>query len=144
MGNGKIWLTPSEAAAGGLENQDRVSRSPRSTPHGRENPTAAYWNDPRRVAEWRKAWEDVVNQKFQTLGMEERIDACSYADQGKHQQPGVHMGHSAHNAEKRAKRQQELGAGFSPEEYRRYAQAVDKEHGAEKAAQKAKSRGLSR
>lgn len=104
VGNGKIWLTPSEAAAGGLENQDRVSRSPRSTPHGRENPTAAYWNDPRRVTEWRKAWEEIVNQKFKLLGMEERIDARSYADQGKHQQPGVHMGHSAHNAEKRAKR----------------------------------------
>lgn len=42
--------------------------------------------------------------------MEEHINARSYADQGKHQQPGVHMGHSAHNAEKRAKRLEREGA----------------------------------
>ncbi len=38
----------------GLTNSDRVSRTPRTTPHGRENPTAARWNSPAQLYQWRE------------------------------------------------------------------------------------------
>lgn len=91
----KIWLTPSEAASQGLELSHRISRSPRTTPHGRENPTTAHWNSPLRICEWRENWANLVNQKFESLGRPERVDHRSYLDQGKAQLPTVHLGPSA-------------------------------------------------
>lgn len=91
----KIWLTPSEAASQGLELSHRISRSPRTTPHGRENPTTAHWNSPLRICEWRESWANFVNQKFESLGRPERVDHRSYLDQGKAQLPTVHLGPSA-------------------------------------------------
>ena len=95
----KLWLTPTEAADLGLSSSDRVSRSPRTTPHGRENPTAARWNSPEQLRLWRQSWADCINKKFKALGMPERVDHRSYADQGREELPGVHTGsHPGRNA----------------------------------------------
>lgn len=95
----KLWLTPTEAADLGLSSSDRVSRSPCTTPHGRENPTAARWNSPEQLRLWRQSWADCINKKFKALGMPERVDHRSYADQGREELPGVHTGsHPGRNA----------------------------------------------
>ena len=95
----KVWLTPSEAEAQGLTNSDRVSRTPRTTPHGRENPTAARWNSPEQLRQWRENWARCVNDKFKELGLSQRVDHRSYAEQGREEIPGVHTGpHPGENA----------------------------------------------
>lgn len=95
----KVWLTPSETANLRLSSSDRVSRSPRTTPHGRENPTAERWNSPEQLRFWRQSWADCINEKFKSLGMPERVDHRSYADQGREELPGVHTGsHPGRNA----------------------------------------------
>ncbi|MCC8102875.1 MAG: MobA/MobL family protein [Clostridiales bacterium] len=102
--NKKAWMTPSEAAESGLSMQDRVSRSPRSTPHGRENQTCASWNDKASLIEWRRSWAEMANRKLKKVGSREQIDHRSYAEQGIDKLPQEHMGPSVNVAEKRAKR----------------------------------------
>lgn len=133
MDKKQVWLTPSEATAQGLTHQQRISRAPRSTPHGRENPVAAYWNDAKRVPEWRQAWAELVNRKFLELGIDERIDARSYAAQGIDRMPGVHEGPSAHHMKKRGchTEKSSINAGIaaynrSADLYRSISQAAQK------------------
>ncbi|MCC8121047.1 MAG: MobA/MobL family protein, partial [Oscillospiraceae bacterium] len=89
---GRAWLTPSEADALGLNHEDRVSRSPRSAPHGRENPTTADWNSKTRLLQWRDAWAEAVNRRMEKLHIPERIYARSYADRGIDRIPSVREG----------------------------------------------------
>ncbi len=66
---------------------------------GWENPTAARWNSPEQLRLWRQSWADCINEKFRALGMPERVDHRSYADQGREELPGVHTGsHPGRNA----------------------------------------------
>lgn len=102
--NKKAWMTPSEAAESGLSMQDRISRSPRSTPYGRENQTCARWNDKASLIEWRRSWAEMANQKLKEAGICEQIDHRSYAEQGIDKLAQEHMGPSINVAEKRAKR----------------------------------------
>ncbi|MCD7737573.1 MAG: MobA/MobL family protein [Lachnospiraceae bacterium] len=99
----KIWMTMSEGQALGLK---RISRAPRSTPYGRDNPKVAYWGDKSRIFEWRQHWQDIVNAKFESIQSEVRIDCRSYRDQGRVDEiPTIHMGTSAAQMEKRADRE---------------------------------------
>lgn len=108
IGNEKVWLTKSEATARGLDAiADRINKMPRTIVHGRENPKTAYWNSTLRIEEWRKAWEDAVNQKFHELHMDIHIDSRSYRAQGRAEIPSIHMGARATNLSRRAKRLQQ-------------------------------------
>lgn len=110
-GKKKKWYTISE----GLEKElERVSKNPRTTPYGRKNATLEEWNSKDRIFEWRKNWEEIVNNKFEELGEKTRIDSRSYINQGKEEIPTIHMGTSAVNMDKRAMR--ELRAGADPEQ----------------------------
>lgn len=110
-GGKKVWLTADEGRERGLE---RVSRSPRTTPYGRKNKTAEYWNAAERVPEWRSAWERTVNDKFLELHSDIRIDSRSFKDQGREDElPTLHMGPSAVNMERRAERKQREGRSES-------------------------------
>ncbi len=109
VGDDKQWMTPTEAEAQGLTTKDRGSRNPRSSPRARENPTTAEWNDRKRIVEWRQSWADIVNREFQRLGMDERIDARSYTDQGIDHIAEVRRGPAANAMEKRAERMRREG-----------------------------------
>ena len=102
----KIWLTAEEGSRRGLK---RLSKQPKTTPYGRKNPTVEYWNSEDRILEWRKACEAVVNESLQKIGSNERVDARSYKERQLDQLPTVHLGVSAVNMEKRAKREREEG-----------------------------------
>jgi len=102
-GKKKIWLSAKEAKERGLE---RINRSPKTTPFGRKNEIIEYWNSKDRIFEWRQYWEKVVNDKFESLNSEIRIDSRSFKDQGlKEELPTLHMGTSATNMERRAERE---------------------------------------
>ena len=101
-GGKKIWLTMEEGKERELE---RINRSPKTTPYGRENELIKYWNDKNRVIEWRKVWENVVNRTFERMNSDIRIDCRSLEAQGREEIP-IHMSSTVYNMEKRLERQE--------------------------------------
>lgn len=99
----KVYYTKSEGEEKGLE---RVSNNPKSGMYGRETASSAYWNSKDRIWEWRKRWEEIVNEKFASLNMDIRISCKSFKDQGREDEiPTEHMGPAATNIERRAERE---------------------------------------
>ena len=97
VGRKKEYMTPSAAEAAGYE---RVSKTPKSTRFGRQNPIAARWNSDEQLVLWRSAWADVTNRHLERIGAEARIDHRSYADRGLLEQPTVHEGVAARAMER--------------------------------------------
>ena len=82
-------MTPSAAEAQGYE---RVSKYPKSTKFGRQNPISERWNSEEQLVEWRKAWADVTNRYLEQYGHDARIDHRSHAERGLDEQPTIHEG----------------------------------------------------
>ncbi len=92
VGRKKVYMSSSEAKNHGYE---RVSKYPKSTKYGRQNPISERWNSEEQLIIWRKAWADVTNKYLERYGHEERIDHRSFADRGIDEQPTVHEGVAA-------------------------------------------------
>ena len=92
VGRKKEYMAPSAAEAAGYE---RVSKTPKSTRFGRQNPIAARWNSDEQLVLWRSAWADVTNRYLERIGAEARIDHRSHADRGILEQPTIHEGVTA-------------------------------------------------
>ncbi|HPR78905.1 MAG TPA: MobQ family relaxase, partial [Candidatus Limiplasma sp.] len=97
-GKEKIYLPLSTAEAQGLE---RISKHPKATRFGRQNPICAAWNSEERLVEWRKAWADETNHILAERGVADRIDHRSHAERGFDELPTIHEGVSARAMEKR-------------------------------------------
>ena len=91
-GRKKEYMAPSAAESAGYE---RVSKTPKSTRFGRQNPIAARWNSDEQLVLWRSAWADVTNRYLERAGAEARIDHRSHADRGILEQPTIHEGVTA-------------------------------------------------
>ncbi len=145
IGDKKQWMTPTEAEALRLTTKERVSRNPRSSPRARENPITADWNDRKRITEWRQSWADIVNKEFQRLGIDERIDARSYADRGVDRIAEVRKGPAANAMDKRGERLRREGVSDSKivrsnaaainDEITRYNQSAKTSYRIQQAAQ---------
>ena len=98
VGKKKVYMAPSAAQVQGYE---RVSKYPKSTKFGRQNPISERWNSDEQLVLWRAAWADVANRYLERTGHEERIDHRSHADRGLLQQPTVHEGVVARAMEKK-------------------------------------------
>lgn len=98
VGKKKIYMTPSEAK---MQNLERVSKNPKSTRYGRQNPICAEWNNEEQITKWRKAWEDVTNLELERKNISERIDCRSFKDRGIDEQPTIHERVTARIIEKR-------------------------------------------
>ena len=96
IGKKKTYMAPSEAEARGLE---RVSKHPKATRYGRQNPITAHWNSKEQVVAWRAAWADAVNRTLERKGVEQRVDHRSHAERGIDEKPTVHEGASARRME---------------------------------------------
>ena len=96
VGKKKTYLPPSEAEAKGLE---RVSKHPKATRYGRQNPITARWNSKEQIVAWRAAWADAVNRALERKGVESRVDHRSHAERGIDEKPTVHEGASARKME---------------------------------------------
>ena len=97
VGRKKEYMVPSVAEAAGYE---RVSKTPKSTRFGRQNPIAARWNSDEQLVLWRSAWADVTNRYLERVGVDARIDHRSHADRGILEQPTVHEGVTARAMER--------------------------------------------
>lgn len=98
VGKKKVYMVPSAAQAQGYE---RVSKYPKSTKFGRQNPITERWNSDEQLVLWRAAWADVANRYLECTGHEERIDHRSHAERGLLEQPTVHEGVVARAMEKK-------------------------------------------
>ena len=97
VGRKKVYLPPSEAEKHGYE---RVSKYPKSTKYGRQNPTSERWNSEEQLVQWRKAWADATNRYLERYGYEERIDHRSHTERGLDEQPTIHEGVAARALER--------------------------------------------
>ena len=66
VGRKKVYMAPSAAEA---QNLVRVSKHPKSTKYGRQNPIAEKWNSDEQIVAWRKAWADTTNAHLETRSM---------------------------------------------------------------------------
>lgn len=98
VGKKKVYMAPSAAQAQGYE---RVSKYPKSTKYGRQNPITERWNSDKQLVLWRAAWADVANRYLEHTGHEERIDHRSHAERGLLERPTVHEGVVARATEKK-------------------------------------------
>ena len=98
IGKKKVYMTPSEAK---MQNLERVSKNPKSTRYGRQNPICAEWNSEEQITKWRKAWEDVVNLELERKQFYERVDCRSFKERGIDEQPTIHEGVTARIIEQR-------------------------------------------
>lgn len=89
VGKKRVYMPPSQAEAQGYE---RISKYPRSTKYGRQNPISARWNSEDQLVLWRAAWADVTNRFLERSGSQERIDHRSHAERGLDEQPTIHEG----------------------------------------------------
>ena len=92
VGRKKVYMTPSEAETKGLT---RLSKHPKSSKYGRQNPISERWNSEEQLILWRKAWADATNRFLERAGNEERVDHRSHAERGLDEQPTVHEGVAA-------------------------------------------------
>lgn len=58
------------------------------------------WNNKDLTKKWRKSWEVILNDKFEELGMDCRVDCRSYKEQGRERIPTVHVGYGPEAAER--------------------------------------------
>ena len=98
VGKKKVYMAPSEAAKFGYE---RLSKYPKATKYGRQNPIAARWNSEEQLVLWREAWSNAVNRSLEQNEIAERIDHRSHAERGLTEQPTIHEGVIARALEKR-------------------------------------------
>ena len=89
VGRKKVYMPPSAAEAQGLE---RLSKYPKSTKYGRQNPITARWNSEDQLVLWRAAWADAVNRCLERSRHEKRVDHRSHAERSLDEQPTIHEG----------------------------------------------------
>ena len=89
VGKKKVYMTPSAAKAQGLE---RVSKYPKSTKYGRQNPITARWNSENQLVLWRAAWAETVNRCLEQSDRDERVDHRSHEERGLDEHPTIHEG----------------------------------------------------
>ena len=94
----KVYMAPSQAEKCGYE---RVSKYPKSTKYGRQNPISARWNSEEHLLVWREAWATAANRCMELAGHAERIDHRSHAARGLEERPTVHEGVAAQALERR-------------------------------------------
>ena len=83
----KKYLLPSQA-----DGYKRLSKHPKSSKLGRQNPITQKWNSPKQLTIWRKAWADEMNLHLERAGHSIRVDHRSFKAQGIDRQPTIHEG----------------------------------------------------
>ena len=94
----KVYMAPSQAEKCGYE---RVSKYPKSTKYGRQNPISARWNSEEHLLVWREAWAAAANRCLELAGHDSRIDHRSHAARGLEERPTIHEGVAAQALERR-------------------------------------------
>ena len=104
-------LTRAQAEEKGLDpTKDRLGRNP--VQHARY---LNDWGNAELVQAWREQYAGAVNRELERLGLDQRIDHRSYAEQGINKEGMVHEGPAVRAMEQRAKEQAEReGRPYEP------------------------------
>ena len=97
VGKKKVYMPHSQAEQQGYE---RVSKYPKSTRYGRQNPITERWNSEEQLKIWRKNWAYISNKYLELAKSESRIDQRSHKERGIDEQPTAHEGVYARRIEK--------------------------------------------
>lgn len=99
VGKKKVYMSPSSAEA---QRYERISKYPKSTKYGRQNPISERWNSEEQLFIWREKWAEVTNKYLaQYPWIEARIDHRSHAERGLDEQPTIHEGVAARALEQK-------------------------------------------
>ena len=99
VGKKKVYMPPSEAERHGYE---RISKYPKSTKYGRQNPITARWNSDEQLVAWRETWAQTTNKYLDEADRSDaHIDHRSHASKGIDEQPTIHEGYVAQAMERR-------------------------------------------
>lgn len=93
----RLDLTPSEAAEAG-EGLSRINKYPVC-----RTVRVSGWDDMDLGNIWRKSWENILNDKFDELGLDLSVDCRSYEERGINQLPTVHEGWGINKRENQQK-----------------------------------------
>lgn len=77
------------------------------------------WNDKELLNQWREEWSNHANKALEKEGIQERISHLSHEDRGLEQLPTVHLGHVAHEMEKRGVESERGNINRDRQEYNR-------------------------
>lgn len=78
-------MTPSEASE--KDGWERINKYPLC-----RTIKVSGWDEPGITKKWRKSWEVILNEKFEELGMKDRVDCRSYKERGLEKAPTIHEG----------------------------------------------------
>ena len=95
----KKYLPPSQA-----QGYERLSKYPKSSKLGRQNPITQQWNSKEQLFIWRKAWADEMNKHLELAGHDIRVDHRSFKAQGIDRQPTIHEGVFAIRMERKGRK----------------------------------------
>ncbi|MGN0316192.1 MAG: MobQ family relaxase [Fusicatenibacter sp.] len=99
VGKKKVYMSPSSAEA---QRYERISKYPKSTKYGRQNPISERWNSEEQLFIWREKWAEVTNKYLEQYPwIEARIDHRSHAERGLDEQPTIHEGVAARALEQK-------------------------------------------
>lgn len=93
-GSQRANMTPSEASE--LEGWERINKHPVC-----RTVKVSGWDDPDLAKKWRKSWEEVLNEKFEELGIDARVDSRSHKERGLSILPTKHEGWGPEREENR-------------------------------------------
>lgn len=99
VGGDKKYLPPSQA-----DGYERLSKHPKSSKFGRQNPITQQWNSRDQLVVWRKAWADEMNKHLERAGHSVRVDHRSFKAQGIDRQPTIHEGVFAIRMERKGRK----------------------------------------
>lgn len=88
-------MTPSEAS--GRDGWERINKYPVC-----RTVKVSGWDDKDLAKKWRKSWEIILNEKYEELGMKDRVDCRSYKEQGISKLATIHEGWGTDKEERQA------------------------------------------
>ncbi|MFT9601095.1 MobQ family relaxase [Mesobacillus sp.] len=99
------------------------------------------WNDKKLLEQWREQWANHANKALEKEGVQERISHLSNEARGVEQLPTVHLGHVAHQMEKRGVQTERGNINREVQDYNKNIVELDKYKAEKKNLEQQREKG---
>lgn len=99
------------------------------------------WNDKKLLEQWREQWATHANKALEKEGVQERISHLSNEARGIEQLPTVHLGHIAHQMEKRGVQTERGSINREVQDYNKNVVELDKYKAEKKNLEQQREKG---
>lgn len=99
------------------------------------------WNDKKLLEQWREQWATHANKALEKEGVQERISHLSNEARGVEQLPTVHLGHVAHQMEKRGVQTERGNINREVQDYNKNVVELDKYKAEKKNLEQQREKG---